>query len=195
MKVIETERLILRTWRDSDFRPFSLMNQDPLVMEFFPKTLSQEESADSYRRITDFIQQKGFGLFAAEEKGSEEYMGFIGFNQPTFSSYFTPCIEIGWRLDRRFWNRGLATEGAKACLAYGFSSLDFKEVVSFTSTINRKSINVMTKIGMAFDGEFEHPNVEEGHPLRIHVLYKISRQKKVGDLPLRSSRQIKKEKL
>ena len=195
MKVIETERLILRTWRDSDFRPFSLMNQDPLVMEFFPKTLSQEESADSYRRITDFIQQKGFGLFAAEEKGSEEYMGFIGFNQPTFSSYFTPCIEIGWRLDRRFWNRGFATEGAKACLTYGFSSLDFKEVVSFTSTINTKSINVMKKIGMTFDGEFEHPNVEHGHPLRKHVLYKLSRPEMVEDLALRNSRQIKKEKL
>ena len=175
LKVIETERLILRTWRDSDLRPFSLMNQDPLVMEFFPKTLSQEESADSYKRITGFIEQKGFGLFAAEEKGSEEYIGFIGFNQPTFSSYFTTCIEIGWRLDRRFWNRGFATEGAKACLTYGFSSLDFKEVVSFTSTINTKSINVMKKIGMTFDGEFEHPNVEEGHSLRKHVLYKISR--------------------
>ena len=190
MKVIETERLILRTWQDSDFRRFTLMNQDPLVMEFFPKTLSQEESADSYRRITDFIQQKGFGLFAAEEKGSEEYMGFIGFNQPTFSSYFTPCIEIGWRLDRRFWNRGFATEGAKACLAYGFSSLDFKEVVSFTSTINKKSINVMKKIGMAFDGEFEHPNVEEGHPLRKHILYRISRPEMVEDRGLRSSRQM-----
>jgi len=171
------------------------MNQDPLVMKFFPKTLSQEESADSYKRITDFIQQKGFGLFAAEEKGSEEYIGFIGFNQPTFSSYFTPCIEIGWRLDRRFWNRRFATEGAKACLAYEFSALDFKEVVSFTSTINIKSINVMKKIGMAFDEEFEHPNVEEGHPLRRHVLYKISKAKMVGDLTLRSLSQIKKEKL
>ncbi len=164
-------------------------------MEFFPKTLSQEESADSYKRITGFMEERGFGLFAVEEKESEEYIGFIGFNRPTFSSYFTPCIEIGWRLDRRFWNRGLATEGAKACLACGFSSLNFKEVVSFTSTINTKSINVMKKIGMTFDGEFEHPNVEEGHPLRKHVLYKISRPKMIGDLALRSSRQIKKEKL
>ncbi len=144
-------------------------------MEYFPKTLSKEETTDSYKKITAFIDQKGFGLFAAEEKESGEYLGFIGFNRPTFSSYFTPCIEIGWRLDRRFWNRGFATEGAKACLKYGFSSLGFTEIVSFTSTMNTKSINVMKKIGMVFDSEFEHPNVEHGHPLRRHVLYKISR--------------------
>ncbi len=144
-------------------------------MEFFPETLSPEESADSYKRINAFMEQKGFGLFAAEEKDTQEYIGFIGFSRPTFSSYFTPCIEIGWRLHRRFWNRGFATEGAKACLEYGFSILDFNEIVSFTSLLNTKSINVMKKIGMTFDGEFEHPNVEWGHRLRKHVLYKISK--------------------
>ena len=151
------------------------MNHDPLVMEFFPKTLSIEESADSYRKITAFIEQKGFGLFAVEERETQEYIGFIGFNQPAFSSYFTPCVEIAWRLDQRFWNRGFATEGAKACLEYGFSSLDFNEIVSFASLLNTKSIHIMKKIGMTFDGGFEHPNVEWGHPLRKHVLYKISK--------------------
>ncbi len=144
-------------------------------MEFFPETLSPEESADSYKRINAFMEQKGFGLFAAEEKETQEYIGFIGFNQPAFSSDFTPCIEIGWRLHRRFWNRGFATEGAKACLEYGFSILDFNEIVSFTSLLNTKSINVMKKIGMTFHGEFEHPNVEWGHRLRKHLLYKISK--------------------
>lgn len=143
-------------------------------MEFFPNTLSQEETASLYKRITTYIEQKGFGLFAAEEKQTHNFIGFIGFNEPTFSSYFTPCIEIGWRLDKHFWNRGYATEGAKACLKYGFSILDFKEVVSFTSTINTKSINVMKRIGIVYHGEFEHPNVAEGSPLRKHVLYKFS---------------------
>jgi [ribosomal protein S5]-alanine N-acetyltransferase len=175
LNVLETERLLLRTWRESDLLPFSAMNEDPLVMEFFPKTLSHEESTESYKRITAFIEQTGFGLFAAEDKASRGFIGFIGFNRPSFTSSFTPCIEIGWRLDRRFWNRGLATEGAKACLEYGFSSLDLNEVVSFTSKLNTKSINVMRKIGMTFEGEFEHPNLEEGHSLRTHVLYTISR--------------------
>jgi len=165
---------MLRTWRNSDLVAFAAMNADPLVMEFFPKTLSHGESAESYKRITTFIKENGFGFFAAEEKKSKAFAGFIGFSRPAFTSYFTPCIEIGWRLDRRFWSRGLATEGANACLKYGFSSLGIKEVVSFTSKLNTKSINVMRKIGMKFEGEFEHPNLEEGHILRTHVLYKIS---------------------
>ena len=149
------------------------MNEDPLVMEFFPRTLSPAESTDAYRRISAFIAGNKFGLFAAEEKASHKFIGFIGFNRPSFTSYFTPCIEIGWRLDRHFWNCGYATEGAKACLKYGFVSLGFNEVVSFTSVLNTKSINVMKKIGMTFEGKFEHPNLEEGHRLRTHVLYKI----------------------
>jgi ribosomal-protein-alanine N-acetyltransferase len=144
-------------------------------MEFFPHTLTKDESHKLYQKITAFIAENGFGLFAAEEKASAQFIGFIGLNRPSFSSYFTPCVEIGWRLDRRYWNRGLATEGARTCLAYGFSVLGLKEIVSFTSMANRRSIQVMEKIGMTFDSEFDHPNVESGHPLKRHVLYTITR--------------------
>ena len=174
MKIIETERLVLRTWQESDIIPFAEMNRDPVVMEFFPRIFSRKETEVFYKRITTDIEQNGFGLFAVETKQTKNFIGFIGFARPAFSAYFTPCIEIGWRLDKRFWNRSFATEGAKACLEYGFSKLDFKEVVSFTAKINTRSINVMKRIGMAYDGDFEHPNVAEGHPLRRHVLYRIS---------------------
>ncbi|MFZ1979195.1 MAG: GNAT family N-acetyltransferase [Bacteroidota bacterium] len=176
MNLIETERLVLRTWQESDIIPFAEMNRDPEVMEFFPKILSQEETEAFYKRITADLEQNGFGLFAVETKQDQIFIGFIGFARPSFSSYFTPCIEIGWRMDKRFWNMGFATEGAKACLEYGFSKLNFKEIVSFTAKINKRSINVMKRIGMAYAGDFEHPNVAEGHPLRRHVLYKISRE-------------------
>ena len=150
------------------------MNKDPEVMEFFPSILSSEETAILYNKITAFLKQQGFGLFAVETKGTQQFIGFIGFSQPTFTSFFTPCIEIGWRLDRRFWNQGLATEGAKACLEYGFTTLGFKEIYSWTAKINTKSINVMKKIGLKHYGEFEHPNVAVGHQLRPHVLYRSS---------------------
>jgi RimJ/RimL family protein N-acetyltransferase len=172
VNVIETDRLVLRTWKESDLLSFSLMNQDPMVMEFFPKTLSPGESAGVYHRITAFMEKHGFGLFAAEVKQTQQFIGFIGLSQPTFTSHFTPCIEIGWRLDRQFWNQGLATEGAKACLHYGFTFLHLKEIFSWTAKINVKSIHIMEKIGMRYEGDFEHPNVEEGHRLRTHVLYK-----------------------
>ncbi|MGA7161374.1 MAG: GNAT family N-acetyltransferase [Bacteroidota bacterium] len=176
MKILETERLVLRTWKESDILPFSIMNGDSQVMKFFPNILSHDETFALYERITTDIDRRGFGLFAVEAKQTENFMGFIGFDEPRFSAYFTPCVEIGWRLDKRFWDQGYATEGAKACLEYGFSNLGFKEVVSFTSKLNTKSIAVMKKIGMVYESDFEHPKVVEGHPLRKHVLYRISRR-------------------
>ena len=177
VNAIETDRWILRTWKDTDLLPFSMMNQDPQVMEFFPAPLSDSETAALMQTIVSFMDQRGFGLFAAETKDTHEFMGFIGFNEPSFSSYFTPCIEIGWRPRSRFWSQGFATEGAKACLTHGFSNLGFDEVVAFTTKMNEKSIHVMKKLGMTYDGEFEHPNLEAGHRLRTHVLYRISRNK------------------
>ena len=175
MVLIETQRLILRTWEGSDLLPFSRMNEDPAVMEFFPGTLSHDETVGLFTRITAHIEQIGYGLFAVELKETGDFIGFIGLNNPNFTAFFTPCVEIGWRLGRQFWGRGYATEGAGACLQHGFSVLKLEEIVSFTTKANTRSIRVMERIGMVFHGEFEHPNIEEGHPLRTHVLYKIAR--------------------
>ena len=86
-------------------------------------------------------------------------------------------MEVGWRLAADQWGRGYATEGARAALGYGFDTLGFEEIVSFTSAINRRSWRVMERLGMMRDaaGDFEHPNVPEGHPTRPHVLYRIRR--------------------
>ena len=134
-----------------------------------------------YMRISTFIEEKGFGLFAVEERHTREFLGFIGLSIPTFTEHFTPCVEIGWRLGQRFWHQGFATEGARACLNYGFSALMLHEIVSFTSKLNTRSIAVMERIGMHFRGEFEHPNLAPGHRLRTHVLYAASRASWMND--------------
>jgi RimJ/RimL family protein N-acetyltransferase len=84
-------------------------------------------------------------------------------------------MEIGWRLAFDAWGRGYATEAARACLAYGFSECGFRGIVSFATRSNRRSMAVMERIGMArdVDGDFEHPSLPAGHPLRPHVLYRI----------------------
>ncbi|WP_339364221.1 GNAT family N-acetyltransferase, partial [Vallitalea maricola] len=92
-----------------------------------------------------------------------------------FESYFTPCVEIGWRLDNKYWNKGYATEGAKACLKYGFNIIGLNDIYSFTSQLNEPSINVMKKIGLIEQGTFNHPKVEKDNHLRTHVLYKIDK--------------------
>jgi len=176
-EIIGTPRLILRAWRESDREPFRRMNADPRVMEFFPKPLSAAESDDLAERIGGALKRRGFGLFAAEVRESGAFAGFIGLSVPSFQAHFTPCVEIGWRLDSAYWNQGLATEGARAVLGYGFGTLAMEEIVSFTTAANLRSRRVMEKLGMTHDpaDDFDHPGLPKGHPLERHVLYRLRR--------------------
>ncbi len=169
----ESERLGFRHWKESDRLPFFQMNSDPEVMAFFPNLLTKEQSNGFMARIEEQFKRYGYGLWAVEIKENNELIGFIGFSNPTFESFFTPCVEIGWRLDHKYWNNGYATEGAKACLSYGFNTLGLKEIYSFTSQINTRSIKVMKKIGMMEMGTFNHPKLDNDNSLCVHVLYKI----------------------
>ncbi len=178
---IETPRLILRDWTAADHNQFIKLNQDMEVMEFFPSTLTKEETASQIVRIDNHFKQYGYGLFAIERKDSSQFIGFTGFSHPGFESYFTPCVEIGWRLSKANWNKGFATEATKACLVYGFSKLGFEEVYSFTSVHNLRSEQVMIKAGMTKRGFFDHPAVANGSVLKQHVLYKIESQHKSLD--------------
>jgi len=105
-------------------------------------------------------------------RATGEFAGFIGLAIPSFDAFFTPCVEIGWRLGVAHWNQGLATEGAGAVLQFAFGTVGLAEVVSFTTRGNVPSRRVMEKLGMHYAGDFEHPRVPEGHPLRPHVLYR-----------------------
>jgi RimJ/RimL family protein N-acetyltransferase len=174
---LETERLLLRRWRPEDREPFARMNSDPRVMEFFPRQFSREESDVSVDRIESHFEKHGFGLWAVELPGVAPFIGFIGLAVPRFEAAFTPCVEIGWRLAAEYWGRGYATEGARAALAFGFETLKLDEIVSMTVPANVRSRRVMEKIGMLHcpEEDFEHPLVPEGHALRRHVLYRISR--------------------
>ncbi|MCL4149404.1 UNVERIFIED_CONTAM: hypothetical protein GTU68_006392 [Idotea baltica] len=175
---IETKRLILRRWKEEDRTPFAQMNADPLVMKFFPKTLTTEESNASFDRIQQHFADHNYGLWAVEIKNITDFAGFIGFQIPRFEAHFTPCVEIGWRLAAQHWGEGYATEGASACLNYGFDTLGFHEVISMTATINKRSERVMQRIGMTHDPmeDFDHPRVDPESPLCRHVLYRIQRR-------------------
>lgn len=168
---IETPRLLLRRWRQSDLDLFAEMNADPEVMRYFPEPCSQERTKTLFDAIQREFADYGYGPFAAEEKTTGQFMGCIGFHRAEFAVDFCPCIEILWRLGKAFWNKGYATEGAKACLKHGFSRLGFDKLYSFTAVINLPSERVMQRIGMKLERHFEHPEVPEGHPLRPHVLY------------------------
>lgn len=172
--MVETERLILRRWKGSDIAPFSKMNSDPRVMEFFPAILTRAETEAMVKGIEEKFDQCGFSFWATELKSTGELIGMIGQNVPAFESHFTPCVEVGWRLASEHWGKGLAVEAARASLEYGFNRLKLQEIVAFTAEKNKNSRRVMEKLNMIYDpsGDFDHPKVTEGHPLRRHVLYR-----------------------
>ena len=172
--LLSTERLGLRNWLDSDIKPLTEMNKDPEVMKYFPRTLTETETLKMLQRITAHFEKNGFGLFAVEDKNTKEFIGFTGFAIPTFEETFTPCVEIGWRYKKKAWGHGFATEAANACLQYGFEVLKLTKIVSFTSTHNVPSINVMKRTGMTYVADFDHPQIEEGSILKRHVLYEMS---------------------
>jgi len=175
--ILETERLLLRRWRESDREPFALLNAEPRVMEFMPRPLSRQKSDALADRIEAHFERHGFAQFAAELRGERRFIGFIGLSVPDFEAAFTPCVEIGWRLSADYWGQGLATEGARATLRYAFNVLELDEVVSFTAPGNLRSRRIMEKIGMTRDcaDDFDHPKLPERHPLRRHVLYRLRR--------------------
>ena len=173
MVYFETERLAFRDWKESDLNEFRIMNKDSRVMKYFTKMLTEEETDSFYNIIQDEFSKYGYGLYAVETKHNNEFIGFIGFHWANFNSKFTPCIEIGWRLKYDAWGNGFATEGAKECIKYGFGTLGFNKIYSFTSKVNHQSEKLMKKIGMEKVMEFEHPNIIEGSLLRTHILYTV----------------------
>jgi RimJ/RimL family protein N-acetyltransferase len=174
---LTTGRLKLRQWRDADLAPFAALNADPEVMRYFPSTLAQEQSDEFAGYMYETIERQGWGLWAVEVTDGPPFIGFVGLNRVSFEEHFTPAVEVGWRLDRPFWGNGYATEAAAGAVTFAFEQLHLEEIVSFTSTLNEPSIRVMRRLGMRHDaaGDFDHPRVAEGSPLRRHVLYRLAK--------------------
>lgn len=173
---LSTQRLLLRHWKGDDLQRFAKLNADERVMEFFPSILSQEESNSLAGKIEKELQEKEYGLWAVEVIGIAPFIGFVGLHYQDFPAHFTPCIEIGWRIGFEYWGQGYAFEAAQKVLEYAFTTLKLPQIVSFTTVANQRSRNLMKKLGMTHNlpDDFEHPKLPEGHPLRPHVLYRMS---------------------
>jgi RimJ/RimL family protein N-acetyltransferase len=177
LPTLTTPRLLLRPWREDDLPPFAALNADPVVMQYFRAPLTRDESDARAQRIRDHFSRHGFGMWAVEVPGEAPFIGHVGLAWVPFEDYFTPCVEIGWRLARGYWSRGFATEGAAAALDFGFDRLGQTEIVAFTVPANMRSRRVMERLGMTRTSgeEFDHPNIPLGHEMRRHVLYRIGR--------------------
>jgi RimJ/RimL family protein N-acetyltransferase len=171
--LFKSGRLGFRTWLLTDAPAMFQINQDPVVMEFFPHTKSQQQTLEFIVRMQNQFEIKKYCYFAVDRLIDRQFIGFIGLSEQTFPSDFTPCIDIGWRLKKEEWHKGYATEGARRCLRYGFEDLGLNKIVSFAPSINLRSLSMMEKIGLHKVKTFRHPLLTESEHLQECVLYEI----------------------
>ena len=173
--IFTSKRLGFRKFQPSDLPIFAEMNASSAVMEFFPNPLTREESDGLANRINTHFEEHNYTYFAVEKVDNQEFIGFVGLALQTYEHPKAPFTDIGWRLKKSAWGQGFATEGAKACLKYGFETIGLKEIYSVATMTNLPSENVMKKIGMKKVEEFDHPKMK-GHRLERCMLYKIEKQ-------------------
>ncbi len=173
--IFKSERLGFRNWTQEDLPEFAKINADPDVMEHFPKPMTEEGTAAYIDRLINHYATNGFNYFATEVLESGEFIGFIGLAYQDYQSDFTPAVDIGWRLKKRAWGKGYATEGAKKCLEWAFNELNLENIISTCTEKNAKSENVMKKIGMKKIGEFNHPKLKDYPEYEQCLCYGISK--------------------
>jgi len=174
MDGLRTDRLVLRRWRETDRAVFHRLNSDPQVMRFFPFRMSRGEADATMDLWNDGLDANAMSFLAVRSRESGEIVGVAGLapvSEPIYG--FAPTVQVGWRLLPSAWGRGLATEAASACLAYGFETLRLPEIVSQCVVENRASERVILRLGLRFRAHFDHPKISaQTHPhLLRHSLY------------------------
>jgi RimJ/RimL family protein N-acetyltransferase len=172
---IQTERLLMRRWLESDREPFAALNGDPETMLYFPTTLDRAASDALVDRIESLFGVQGYGLWALEIAGTGEFIGFTGLNPMPPGVPGEGGLEVGWRLARHAWHHGYATEAARAALRVAFDGVAVAEIWSMTAVLNEPSQAVMRRLGMTEVARFNHPKVPAGHRIEPHVAYHLAR--------------------
>jgi len=172
--VIKTDRLFLRRWRDGDRADYHAICRDPEVMQFLGPPQSRAESDAALDRMITSQTEHGFCFWAVERREDAVLLGFCGLmpGKPPISGE----IEIGWRLGSAFWGRGYAREAAAACIDWAWAH-GLPSIAAITVPSNTRSWGLMERLGMkrVAGGDFDHPDVADGSPLKRHILYRLAR--------------------
>lgn len=151
--LVETERLILRRFQESDFEDYARIFSHPEITQYIGdgKAMTKSQAWMSMATIFGHWQLRGYGILAVEERSRKVVVGRIGFLNPEG----WPGFELGWILNRHYWGKGYATEGAKALLDYGFRVLKRDRIVSLIHPGNTRSIRVAERLGETLQGKAE----------------------------------------
>jgi RimJ/RimL family protein N-acetyltransferase len=173
---IETERLLLRSWREADRVPFAAICADPKVMATLGPVMGRTESDALLLRVEAIEAEQGHTFWAIERKDDAAMLGWCGVIRGN-AGPIEGKAEIGWRLAHEAWGKGYATEAARASLDWLFANLPDESAWAITHTGNQRSRAVMERLGMHHHPEldFDHPRITEGDPLRPHVTYFLAR--------------------
>jgi RimJ/RimL family protein N-acetyltransferase len=165
-------RVLLRQWRDEDRAPNAAINADPEVTRYLGGPRSREASERMVAWASGLIAERGWGLWAVEVVGGPAFIGVTGLNE---TEVIPGAIEVSWRLGRRYWGHGYATEAAQEALRFGFEELGLDEIVSMTVPANLRSRRVMERLRMTHDPNDDFDRPDQPPELTRHVLYRLRR--------------------
>ncbi|WP_261816681.1 GNAT family N-acetyltransferase [Vibrio gallicus] len=174
---LETELLLLRPWKATDYDSFVQMNADHEVMRYFPNPLSPLQSVEFARHLSEEISEQGWGMWVVELKATSEFVGMLGLQSRKSEEGILEhdFVEIAWRFNKAFWGQGLAPQAANRVIKFAFEELRLEAVYSFTALCNLPSQRVMQKVGMRdIKQPFQHPKLAPDSPLSWHCLYQIT---------------------
>jgi RimJ/RimL family protein N-acetyltransferase len=175
--MIETARLILRGWEPRDLEAFAAMNADTQVMAYIGPVASRVDSETMMLRQQRFAADRGYCFWVVERREDGAFLGFCGLKPGPDGTPIADEVEAGWRLRRDAWGQSYAREAAAASLAWGWANTAVNQIVAITVHDNARSWGLMERLGMTrvAGGEFDHPNVPDGSPLKRHITYAIAR--------------------
>ena len=174
--IAETERLILRTWRDDDLAPFHAMCSDQRIMATLGPLMDRVGTAALIEKLHWHQAKNGHCFWALESRSDGRFLGICGLIRADVGP-IADKVEIGWRIAYEDWGQGYAREAAMASLDWGFANLSDDDIWGITTPANTRSWGLMERLGMKRHPEldFDHPNVPDGSPLKRHITYSIDR--------------------
>ena len=169
---LETERLVLRDWRDGDFDALHALCTCPQVMATISPLHDEDKTRGLLARLQERTERDGHTFWAMERREDGRVIGFCGVSRGPFPP-IEGLLEIGWRMAADCWGRSYAREAAEATLRWIAVNRPGEPICAITSVGNERSRGLMERLGMRYRAgmDFEHPKVADGSPLKPHVTY------------------------
>lgn len=176
-RVIETERLRLRTVEPRDRAALWAQCRDPAVMRYLLPVADEAALDAMIGRMHASHAEHGFAFWIVERRSDGAVMGVCGLKLGGPDTPIVDLVEIGWRFSKNYWGQGYAREAAQATLDWAWANLPAPQIVAITVPANVASWGLMERLGMhrILDGDFDHPLVADDSPLKRHIQYRIDR--------------------